>query len=134
MGCGAGLLVRRPAAVSRGVVGIDADPPWVVRAANCLRSAENVSVRLARFEDFEADACSYDLVTFVASLHHLRRRETLFEARNAQARQGNWPSSGRRSPGKSARDPPTVVKALSPFPVRAGAPATRAGWRRCRTS
>lgn len=81
VGCGEGLLVQRLAAVSRSVVGIDADPSSVGRTADRLRSAENVSVRLVRFEDFEAEPRSFDLVTFVASLHHLALRETLLKAR-----------------------------------------------------
>ncbi|OBH32377.1 SAM-dependent methyltransferase [Mycobacterium sp. E342] len=81
VGCGEGLLAQRLAAVSRSVVGIDADPSAVGRAADRVRAADNVSVRVARFEAFEADPHSFDLITFVASLHHLPLRETLLKAR-----------------------------------------------------
>ncbi|ORV62804.1 SAM-dependent methyltransferase [Mycobacterium europaeum] len=81
VGCGEGLLAERLAAVSRSVVGIDADPSAIARASDRLRTAGNVSVRVARFEAFEADPRSFDLITFVASLHHLPLRETLLEVR-----------------------------------------------------
>lgn len=81
VGCGEGLLAERLAAVSRSVVGIDADPSAVTRASDRLRTAGNVSARVARFEAFEAGPRSFDLITFVASLHHLPLRETLLKAR-----------------------------------------------------
>lgn len=81
MGCGEGLLAQRLAAVSRSVVGIDADPTAIQRAVKRLQSTDNASVRLARFEAFDAEPRSVDLITFVASLHHLPLRETLQRAR-----------------------------------------------------
>jgi hypothetical protein len=42
-----------------------------------------------RFETFDADQWSFDLITFVASIHHLPLRESLQKgARNAHARRG----------------------------------------------
>lgn len=81
VGCGEGLLAQRMAAVSRSVTGIDADPTAVQRAVRRLQSTDNVSVRLARFETFTAQPRSFDLITFVASLHHLPLHETLRRAR-----------------------------------------------------
>nr|WP_156763268.1 class I SAM-dependent methyltransferase [Mycobacterium scrofulaceum] len=81
VGCGEGLLVQRLAPVSRSVTGIDADPTTVQRAVQRLRSTDNASVRLARFETFPAQPRSFDLITFVASLHHLPLRGTLQRAR-----------------------------------------------------
>jgi 2-polyprenyl-3-methyl-5-hydroxy-6-metoxy-1,4-benzoquinol methylase len=81
VGCGDGLLVQRLAGVSRSVVGIDADPVSVRRASNRLQCIGNASVELTRFEDFDAGERSFDVVTFVASLHHLPLRETLRKAR-----------------------------------------------------
>lgn len=81
VGCGEGLLAQRLAAVSRSVVGIDADPFSVWRAAERLHSIDNASVEHLRFEALDAGARSFDLITFVASLHHLPLRETLGKAR-----------------------------------------------------
>lgn len=81
VGCGEGLLVRRLATVSHSVVGIDADPKSVGRARKRLGPIDNATVRLTRFEDFHTDGPAFDVITFVASLHHLPLRETLRRAR-----------------------------------------------------
>ncbi|OBB89816.1 bifunctional 2-polyprenyl-6-hydroxyphenol methylase/3-demethylubiquinol 3-O-methyltransferase UbiG [Mycobacterium sp. 852002-40037_SCH5390672] len=80
VGCGEGLLAQRLAAVSRSVVGIDADPISVWRASERLQPIGNASVELLRFEDLERAERSFDLITFVASLHHLPLRDTLRKA------------------------------------------------------
>jgi len=46
-----------------------------------LQLIGNASVKLAGFQSLDADERSYDLITFVASLHHLPLRETLQKAR-----------------------------------------------------
>jgi 2-polyprenyl-3-methyl-5-hydroxy-6-metoxy-1,4-benzoquinol methylase len=71
LGCGEGLLVQRLAAVSHSVVGVDSDPASVWRASERLQSTGNASVELMRFETFDAGQRSFDVVTFVASIHHL---------------------------------------------------------------
>lgn len=81
VGCGEGLLAQRLAAVSRSVVGIDADPTSVRRAAQRLQPIANASAQLRRFEELESGEASFDLITFVASLHHLPLRDTLHKAR-----------------------------------------------------
>lgn len=81
VGCGEGLLAQRLAAVSRSVVGIDADPISVWRAAQRLQPIGNASVEHARFEDLDEAERRYDLITFVASLHHLPLRDALHKAR-----------------------------------------------------
>ncbi len=81
VGCGEGLLASRLAVVSRSVVAIDADPRSVRRASERLQPFDNASVRLLRFEDVEQAGRSFDLITFVASLHHLPLRDTLRKAR-----------------------------------------------------
>lgn len=81
VGCGEGLLAQRLAAVSRSVVGIDADPASVRRAARRLQPIANASAELRRFEDLEQAKPSFDLITFVASLHHLPLGDTLRKAR-----------------------------------------------------
>ncbi|OBJ23825.1 class I SAM-dependent methyltransferase [Mycobacterium colombiense] len=81
VGCGEGLLAARLAAVSRSVVGIDADPASVRRASQRLQAFGNASAELRRFQDIEQADRSFDLVTFVASLHHLPLRDALWKAR-----------------------------------------------------
>lgn len=81
VGCGDGLLAARLATVSRSVLGIDADPASVRRASQRLRALGNASAELRRFEELERAERSFDLITFVASLHHLPLRDTLCKAR-----------------------------------------------------
>jgi 2-polyprenyl-3-methyl-5-hydroxy-6-metoxy-1,4-benzoquinol methylase len=81
VGCGDGLLVARLAAVSRSVLGVESDPQSVQRARERLRSTGNASVRLLRFEDLDVGEQAFDVITFVASIHHLALRETLWKAR-----------------------------------------------------
>ncbi|OBH44308.1 SAM-dependent methyltransferase [Mycobacterium intracellulare] len=81
VGCGEGLLAQRLAAVSRSVVGIDVDPISVWRAAQRLQPIGNATVQHARFEDLDEAERRYDLITFVASLHHLPLRDALHKAR-----------------------------------------------------
>lgn len=81
VGCGEGLLVQRLAAVSRHVIGIDTDPATVQQAQRRLRTIANASVELIDFHDFTAPDQSFDVVTFVASLHHQSPRKALGKAR-----------------------------------------------------
>jgi 2-polyprenyl-3-methyl-5-hydroxy-6-metoxy-1,4-benzoquinol methylase len=81
VGCGEGLLVQRLAAVSHSVIGVDSDPASVWRASERLQSTGNASVELVGFQSFDADWRSFDLITFVASIHHMSLRESLQKAR-----------------------------------------------------
>jgi 2-polyprenyl-3-methyl-5-hydroxy-6-metoxy-1,4-benzoquinol methylase len=81
VGCGEGLLVQRLASVSRSVVGVDSDPFSVSRAQERLQSTGNASVEVMSFENFDADQHAFDVITFVASIHHLPLRESLQKAR-----------------------------------------------------
>jgi 2-polyprenyl-3-methyl-5-hydroxy-6-metoxy-1,4-benzoquinol methylase len=82
VGCGEGLLAQRLAAVSRSVLGIDPDPDSVQRAQERLQSIGNASAEPTGFQNFDPENRSFDLITFVASLHHLPLRETLQKARH----------------------------------------------------
>ncbi|BBX69271.1 hypothetical protein MPSYJ_27320 [Mycolicibacterium psychrotolerans] len=79
VGCGDGLLAQRLAPVSRSVVGIDPDAAAVHRARTRLAAMENSSVVEAGFADYPS--ARFDLITFVASLHHLELRPSLLRAR-----------------------------------------------------
>ncbi|ORB87247.1 SAM-dependent methyltransferase [Mycobacterium kansasii] len=81
IGCGEGLLVQRLAAVSHRVVGIDPDAPTVERARRRLHSIGNVSVQHCDFQSFTAPEQSFDVITFVASIHHQPLPPALAKAR-----------------------------------------------------
>jgi len=81
VGCGDGLLAQRLAPVSRSVTAIDPDAAAVQRAANRLAHCANVTVSNGDFQTFDAGARRFDLITFVASLHHMDLRAALTRAR-----------------------------------------------------
>lgn len=80
VGCGDGLLAQRLAPVSRSVTGIEPDPVTSERARVRLSDLENVQISCTSFEAFDPGSRRFDLVTFVASLHHMELRSTLARA------------------------------------------------------
>jgi 2-polyprenyl-3-methyl-5-hydroxy-6-metoxy-1,4-benzoquinol methylase len=82
VGCGDGLLAQRLAPVSRSVTGIDPDPAAIGRAADRLASVRYVTVSHGDFQDYQPGARRFDLITFVASLHHMDLRASLVKARD----------------------------------------------------
>ncbi len=117
VGCGEGLLVQRLAAVSASVVGVDPDADAVRRARQRLRSVHNASVELTGFAGLRTAERPYDVITFVASLHHLPLRETLEKAREILPPAGELAVVGL-SANKSAAD--WAWSALCTPPARAG--------------
>ncbi|KZS58104.1 class I SAM-dependent methyltransferase [Mycobacterium ostraviense] len=81
VGCGEGLLVQRLASVSRRVVGIDPDAATVERARLRLHSMANTSFDRCDFQGYTAPERSFDVIAFVASIHHQPLREALAKAR-----------------------------------------------------
>lgn len=82
VGCGDGLLAQRLASVSRSVTGIDPDAAAVGRAAARLASHRHVTIAHGDFEGYRPGARRFDLITFVASLHHTDLRASLVKARD----------------------------------------------------
>jgi|SRR4051794_28350767 2-polyprenyl-3-methyl-5-hydroxy-6-metoxy-1,4-benzoquinol methylase len=82
IGCGDGLLAQRFAAVSRSVTGIDPDPAAIARATRRLASHRHVTVGEYGFQDYPPGEQRFDLITFVASLHHMDLRAALIKARD----------------------------------------------------
>jgi len=70
VGCGTGTLVARLRRAGATVVGLDADAAMAEVSAARFAGDPGVSVRHGRFEDVPADG-SFDVVTMVASLHHM---------------------------------------------------------------
>lgn len=82
VGCGDGLLAERLAPVARSVVAIDPDPGAARRARARLTHVDGVSVLESTFADYASADARFDLITFVASLHHIDLRTTLTAARD----------------------------------------------------
>lgn len=81
VGCGEGLLVQRLARVSRTVVGIDVDDASLARARARLAAVPNARVERRSFDDVDPES-RFDVVTFVASIHHLDLGSSLARARS----------------------------------------------------
>lgn len=80
VGCGEGLLVARLAAVSRTVTGIDPDPAVIDRARE--RAIAGADLLVAGLDDFDSEGRRFDLVTVVATLHHLPLESALTRLRD----------------------------------------------------
>jgi 2-polyprenyl-3-methyl-5-hydroxy-6-metoxy-1,4-benzoquinol methylase len=103
VGCGDGLLAQRLAPVSRSVTAIDADAAAIERARHRLAAHQHVTVSPAAFEAYDAGQCRFDLITFVASLHHMDLRAALQKARDLLTPTGEIAVVGL-SANKTVRD------------------------------
>jgi len=103
VGCGDGLLAQRLAPVSGSVTGIDPDPSAIRRAVDRLASHKRVNVDQQDFHSYEPGERKFDLITFVASLHHMDLRASLVKARDLLRPAGEIAVVGV-SANKSVRD------------------------------
>jgi 2-polyprenyl-3-methyl-5-hydroxy-6-metoxy-1,4-benzoquinol methylase len=103
VGCGDGLLAQRLAPVSRSVKTIDPDPAAIRRATDRLAAHEHVAVSQEAFDDYQPGHRRFDLITFVASLHHMDLRASLAKARDLLTPHGEIAVVGC-SANKSVRD------------------------------
>ncbi len=81
VGCGEGLLVERLAAVSVHVTGVDTDTDAVRRARERTASLRNVTLVDGDFLTTTTDPGAYDVVTFVAVIHHMDLTSALRRAK-----------------------------------------------------
>jgi len=81
VGCGEGLLVERLAKVSRSVTGVDRDQQAIDQVRVRTMALTNATVLETDFMELEFAPSSYDMVTFVAVLHHLDFGAALRRAR-----------------------------------------------------
>ena len=103
VGCGEGLLAQRLAPVSRSVTAIDADADAVTRAQRRLAEHPTVSVAQTAFDSYESGGRRFDLITFVASLHHMDSGSALAKARELLTPTGEIAVVGL-SANKTVRD------------------------------
>lgn len=81
VGCGDGLLAARLATVSRTVTALEPDPGAERLARARLWSRPDVTVSNHDFLSFDPGERRFDVITFVASLHHMPLRPALSRAR-----------------------------------------------------
>ena len=82
IGCGEGLLAERLAAVSACVTAVDSDEAALALASERTKAIGNVKLIHADFLTMSASPASYDLVIFVASLHHMDLPGALSKAKD----------------------------------------------------
>ncbi|MCV7281186.1 class I SAM-dependent methyltransferase [Mycolicibacterium flavescens] len=117
VGCGDGLLAHRLASVSRSVTAIDPDPAAIRRAGSRLADRRDVMTLHTGFDAFDPGDRRFDLIIFVASLHHMDLRTSLIKARNMLRATGEIAVVGL-SANRSVRDYLWALMCM-PF-VRAG--------------
>lgn len=71
VGCGDGLLLRRLAPHAHAITGIEPDGPTRARALERVRALPHVRPDDADFLSFDPGEARFDLITFVASAHHM---------------------------------------------------------------
>ncbi|NMD54975.1 MULTISPECIES: class I SAM-dependent methyltransferase [Tsukamurella] len=125
VGCGEGLLAERLAGRFRTVDAADADAG--MRAATAARRVPNIRV----LDGFDAAAGPYDLVTMIATLHHLDLESTLARCRDLLAPGGRLLVVGLSRPetlgdalwvSRSALVNPVLGALRHPAPATAPAP------------
>lgn len=80
VGCGDGLLMQRLAATGVATWGIEPDPPTAERARIRLLGTDHTTVLGCTFDDYLPGQRRFDLITFVASVHHMDTRSALARA------------------------------------------------------
>ena len=106
VGCGEGLLLQRLSPYCTTLVGIDPDPSSIARAHRRLPQA---TLLTQLFDDLPTDQ-SFDLITMVASLHHMELEPTLHKVHQLLRPGGQFLVVGL-SARKSVAD--WVISALS---------------------
>ncbi|MDR2997425.1 MAG: class I SAM-dependent methyltransferase [Microbacterium sp.] len=81
VGCGTGNLVARLSEVLPEVIGVEPDPGTAAAARARFASSDRARIEERGFGDEPSGA--YDLIVFVASLHHMPLRATLRRANQA---------------------------------------------------
>ena len=71
VGCGDGLLVQKLSKVCKHVTGIEPHIPSAEIAQRRVDDIENANIESISFEEYSANSGPFDVIIFVASLHHM---------------------------------------------------------------
>ena len=88
VGCGDGLLVQKIAKICNRVTGIEPHLPSALKARERLKNVENANIESVPFEKYSVGANTYDVIIFVASLHHMDLESCLIKAKELLAAEG----------------------------------------------
>ncbi|KNY06193.1 class I SAM-dependent methyltransferase [Microbacterium sp. GCS4] len=80
IGCGDGLLAQRLADAGLDTVGLEPDPVAADRARERTRELPRVTILESDLDSFDGAPRSFDIVTMVATLHHMDSRAALGRA------------------------------------------------------
>jgi 2-polyprenyl-3-methyl-5-hydroxy-6-metoxy-1,4-benzoquinol methylase len=109
VGCGDGLLLEKLAPLADAVVGLEPDSATARRAAERVAHLPHARVEKESFADHSPEH-PYDVIIFVASLHHMDLSAALTKARELLV----VGLAANRSPGD------WIISALQVLPVRLG--------------
>ena len=82
VGCGDGLLVQKIANICSQVVGIEPHIPSASMAQKRLENMSNANIETISFEEYSADLSTFDVIIFVASLHHMDLESCINKAKD----------------------------------------------------
>lgn len=88
-GCGDGLFLEKFAPLADAVVGLEPDPVTARRAVERLAHVPHARVEKQSLAEHIPDA-PYDVIIFVASLHHMDLATALTRAKAANRSPGDW--------------------------------------------
>lgn len=71
VGCGDGLLVQKVSKLCGQVIGIEPHIPSAENARMRLDNIKNANIKSISFEEYSANPSTFDILIFVASLHHM---------------------------------------------------------------
>lgn len=82
VGCGDGLLLQRLAPLCTSATGLEPDPAMLELARARLADVPGVKLVEGCFTGYEPRTDRFDVIVFVASLHHMEAQDALAKARD----------------------------------------------------
>lgn len=80
VGAGEGLLLEKLASICDQVIGVEPDTSSASKAHERLKATPNVRIVESGFDELDLEPESVDIITFVASLHHMDTAAALTKA------------------------------------------------------
>ena len=88
VGCGDGLLVQKIAKICNRVTGIEPHLPSALIARERLENVKNANIESVPFEEYSANSNTFDVIIFVASLHHMDLKSCIIKVKELLAPKG----------------------------------------------
>ena len=117
VGCGDGLLVQEIAKICSRVTGIEPHIPSALRARERLKNVKNANIESISFEAYSANSGTFDVIVFVASLHHMDLESCIIKAKELLASGGRLLVVGCSKPEGFVD---FAIECLRVFPAKLG--------------